>query len=172
MMKKTDELSDRAIKYLQSIAKIQSEKEGVRQIDVSRDLGVKPSSCFSAILGLIRKGYVIEKDNKYLLLSENAQQLVNLFHRNDSILCRFFAEVLGVPEKAAKQDIENIEHHISIDTSIRLCKFLHFLEEGDTGFIDFKKRFNSYKVDRDSVEVCHDCPQREACNVYQEQTQP
>lgn len=66
------DISQGAAQYLQTIYMLSQKNLSVRQVDVSRHIGIEPSSYFSDILELMHKAPVEENAKKLLSLSESA----------------------------------------------------------------------------------------------------
>lgn len=164
----TPNITHRAARYLQAIHTLNQKNNAVRQIDVSRYLDVKPSSCFSAILGLMRKGYVIENDKKFLSLSKEAIDYVKRLKKNDSILANFFVQVLGMSRSQATEDAQRIEYVASEELALHLCKFLHFWHEHPES-IQFPEQLKNFKRYPDDHESCNECPFHSACRAFNQE---
>lgn len=158
-------ISHSAARYLQAIHKLSHTNDAVRQIDVARYLDVKPSSCFSAILGLMRKGHVKEGAKKFLTLSKEALEYVRRLAKNDSLLADFFVQVLGMKTKQAEEDAKRIEYTVSEDLSLHLCKFLHFWKENPDS-IQLPEQVKAFKLCPEKEVKCQKCPFIEACQKF------
>lgn len=158
-------ISSRAAQYLYAIRVLSDLNPAVRQVDVSRYLGVKASSCFSAVLGLIRKGLVIETEKKHLTLSETARVFTDRLTKNDSLLVDFFVTVLGMDAAQAHADAQRMEYCVSQELSLHLCKFLHFWKE-NSSVVAMKDQLERFKRCPEQHENCHTCPFFGACKDF------
>ena len=162
---KSQAITASATRYLKAIFNLQNRLGNVRQIDIARELNVKPPSCFSAILSLQNKGFVREDNKKHLTLSPAAEIIVSKLKRKESLLQNFFTQILGIPAQQAQTEAEKLEYAVSEDASVRLCKLLEFWDQHTETASEYK----NFTINRTCKSQCADCPIKDECDqFYQE----
>lgn len=149
-------LTHSAAHYLMTIKALLTEQGYARMTDIAEKLKITAGSCSLSLKALKRRGLIVEDKNKFLRLSEIGQELVLVVEKNDQVLEKFFREVLGVESWQAEIDACKIEHLISMETSIRLCAFLHFLEKAPKSIQVALKKFAAKKTH--CAESNENCP--------------
>lgn len=110
--------------YAELIADLLAAGGEARTTDIARRLGVSHATAVKALGRLKREGLATARPYRGVFLTEAGQHLaerVRARHRLVVALLR----ALGVPEEAAEQDAEGIEHHVSDAT---LAVFARWLE--------------------------------------------
>jgi DtxR family transcriptional regulator, manganese transport regulator len=110
--------------YVELIDDLLRSEGEARPTDIARRLGVSHATAIKTISRLKREGLVSGRPYRGVFLTAEGESLaarVRVRHR----LVVDVLIALGVPEEAAEQDAEGIEHHVS-DTT--LDSFARFLE--------------------------------------------
>jgi DtxR family transcriptional regulator, manganese transport regulator len=110
--------------YAELIADLLATGGEARATDLARRLGVSHATAIKTIARLKREGLATSRPYRGVFLTHAGELLaarVKLRHRLVVDLLR----AVGVPQEAAEQDAEGIEHHVS-DAS--LAAFARFLE--------------------------------------------
>ncbi|WFO75108.1 metal-dependent transcriptional regulator [Desulfurococcaceae archaeon MEX13E-LK6-19] len=115
--------------YLEAIYLLEKEKGVARVRDLSRLLGVKPSTVVEHLEKLSREGLVVYEKREYIRLTEKGMELAKQIYEYHKVVRRFLKEILMLPEEIAEKDACYIEHGIHKDTIIRLKLFLEYFDK-------------------------------------------
>jgi DtxR family manganese transport transcriptional regulator len=96
-----------------------------RPTDIARRLGVSHATAIKAIGRLKREGLATARPYRGVFLTETGHALAQRVRARHRLVVDLLRAV-GVPEEAAEQDAEGIEHHVS-ETTLRA--FARFLDE-------------------------------------------
>ncbi len=110
--------------HLAAIAELTEQFGYARVADVARHLNITPGSVSLTLKPLKARGLVLEDPNRFLLLSEEARQIVQGLRARRKLLIEFFEDVLLVDARQAEIDACKIEHLISDEVGDRLESFL------------------------------------------------
>jgi Mn-dependent DtxR family transcriptional regulator len=120
--------------YLETMLMLEEEYGYIRSIDIAKHLGVTKPSVSYAVKRLKESGYINMEANGPITLAPPGRKIANRIYQRHKAL-RAFLERLGVDEDTAEEDACKIEHVISHDTYVAICK--HVNENSDieiTGF--------------------------------------
>lgn len=109
--------------YLESILKIERQKQTVRSIDVANDLQVSKPSVSRAIHVLEDEGLLTMDDSARLILSEKGRVIAEKIYERHLLFTKFFIQ-LGVDEQVAAEDACRMEHAVSDETFAALKAFI------------------------------------------------
>jgi Mn-dependent DtxR family transcriptional regulator len=123
-----NELTHSAAHYLMAIDSLREDLGYARVTDVAEKLEVSRGAASMFITQLKKRGWVKEDPNRFLLLSDKGEAVVNLVEHNFRIVSRFFTDFLKVEKDTAFADACKIEHLLSLETGKRLLGLMHFLE--------------------------------------------
>ncbi|MEM2661547.1 MAG: metal-dependent transcriptional regulator [Nitrososphaeria archaeon] len=114
--------------YLVTILQISREKNGVRNKDIARSLGIAAPSV-SEMLDRI-KGLGLIEHSKYgrVKLTEKGFYVAKNVEERRKVFINFL-NLLQVPSKIAEKDAHVLEHSLHDITVKNLIKFLNFLNE-------------------------------------------
>ncbi|MEM2073997.1 MAG: metal-dependent transcriptional regulator [Nitrososphaeria archaeon] len=114
--------------YLVTILQISREKNGVRNKDIARSLGIAAPSV-SEMLDRI-KGLGLIEHSKYgrVKLTEKGLYVAKNVEERRKVFINFL-NLLKVPSKIAERDAHVLEHSLHDITVKNLIKFLNFLNE-------------------------------------------
>jgi len=163
-----NQLTHSAAHYLMAIKELHEEQGYARVTDVARRLNITRGSCSLSLKALRQRGLVEEDHNRFLLLSEEGDQLARIVETNDQLLETLFRDILGVDPEQAEIDACKIEHLISIDTSLRLHALIRYLQSGEPAVSAFREGFKTFSetpCPKDSA-VCEFCV--DACLLNQD----
>jgi Mn-dependent DtxR family transcriptional regulator len=118
-------ISHSAAHHLIAIVELRSSLGYARVTDVANHLNITSGSASTNLKGLKQRGFVYEDGNKFLQLTEEGLTLADLVIRRKKVLKSFLADVLKVSEEQAEVDSCKTEHLISIETTIKLERFLN-----------------------------------------------
>ena len=120
--------------YLETMLMLEEEYGYIRSIDIDKHLGVTKPSVSYAVKRLKESGYINMEANGPITLAPPGRKIATRIYQRHKAL-KAFLEILGVDEDTAEEDACKIEHVISHDTYVAICK--HVNENSDvqvTGF--------------------------------------
>ncbi len=126
------ELSPRKIKYLKFLLEKDST---VRTTDISRHLGVDPSTSTKTINELSTSGYVNHVPYKGVTLTEKGRTYAHFLIRRHRILSLMFNHYGLTPEQAC-QEVARFEGFVSKETIDRICSSMGHPTMGICGKIE------------------------------------
>jgi len=129
--------------YMRAVYILSKRKKVVRVRDISRLLGVRPSSVTSALKKLSKMNLVEYRKHEYVALTERGRAVANKLSDRYRSIERFLEKVLGLPREIAEMDACNMEHHLHDETVSRIRMFVEFIEENPSG-IELIKEFDRY----------------------------
>ncbi len=109
--------------YLESILKIEQQKETVRSVDVANDLQVSKPSVSRAIHVLEEQGLLTMDESSRLILSEKGRAIAEKIYERHLLFTKFFIQ-LGVDESVAAKDACRMEHTLSDESFAALKTFI------------------------------------------------
>jgi DtxR family transcriptional regulator, manganese transport regulator len=109
--------------YAELIADLLATGGEARPTDIARRLGVSHATAIKAISRLKREGLATARPYRGVFLTEAGERLAQRVRLRHRLVVDLLVAV-GVPEEAAEQDAEGIEHHVS---DITLAAFSRFL---------------------------------------------
>ncbi len=136
-----NQLTHSAAHYLMTINHLLQDQGYARVTDIAKSLNITRGSCSISLKPLKRRKLVIEDTNKFLQLSKEGKRLAEVVERNDELLEALFRDILGVDEEQAEIDACKMEHLLSLETSVKLARFLKNAKPG-------KKRVKTKKTRR------------------------
>lgn len=150
-----NELSHSAAHYLMAIAQIHEEQGYARLIDVSKKLNISKGSLSTSLKPLIKRGLVVEDENKHLFLSEQGKSFASNIRHTYFTFKHFLIEVLGIDPEIAEIDACKVEHLLSTEATNELIHLVKALEEDNDLAKSLKNAMNKYK--KCNVEGCNKC---------------
>ena len=152
-----NELTHSAAHYLMAIDALREELGYARVTDVAEKLEVTRGAASMSIRQLKKRGWVKEDPNRFLLLADKGEEIVNLVEHNFRILTRFFTDHLGLSKDTAFADACKMEHLLSLDTGKRLLGLMHFMEARPKMFKELESFLESGQEQGEDVEGCPIC---------------
>ncbi len=142
--------------YLKTLYMLSRERNVIRVRDLSRALGVRPSSAVEYIEKLAKKGLVVHRKGEYIELTPQGIKEGERLYKRYEALMRFLKEILMLPEDIAAEDACYIEHGLHDLTLERIRLFLEFLDIHlkEKGKINFLERLREYYVKGKVPESC------------------
>ena len=153
-------LTHSAAHYLMTINELIQEKGYARVTDIAKALNITRGSCSISLKPLKKRGLVVEDENKFLHLSDEGKKLAKLIETNDELLEILFRDILGVNAEQAEIDACKVEHLVSIETSVKLSRFIAFLKHNKSKTVQaFLSELKKQPSDMGSctVETCSVC---------------
>ena len=85
-----NEISHSAAHYLLAIDELHEDMGYARSIDIARELDITAGSCSTWLKSLIKKEWIEEDKNKFILLSETGKNAVEKIFMAADPVCRVF----------------------------------------------------------------------------------
>ena len=118
--------------YLEVIYILMKKKGYVMNVDIASHLHVRASAVTSMMRKLDEDGYVVyEKYGRITLTPEGEKVAKSVVNRH--LIINRFLRRLGVDEKTALKDTEDIEHNVDMKTLQCINTFLKFAEKNPKG---------------------------------------
>jgi DtxR family Mn-dependent transcriptional regulator len=128
--------------YLEVLDDIISEKGYAKVKDVSKILGVGPSSVTEMFQKLSETGYINYKKYSGVTLTAKGKKIAKKTRKKHDTLINFLL-IIGVDKEIANEDACRIEHVVNSETMNRLTKFVDFVQHFNEGpkWLDHFKHF-------------------------------
>ena len=110
--------------YLETMLILEEKYGYIRSIDIAKHLGVTKPSVSYAVKRLKESGYINMESNGPITLAPPGRKIATRIYERHKAL-RSFLELLGVDHELAEEDACKIEHVISHDTYVAICKHLN-----------------------------------------------
>jgi Mn-dependent DtxR family transcriptional regulator len=127
---KKPECTYRMEDYLEIIYELVQHKGYATLVDVADYLNVQPPSVTTMMRRLDRTGLLNYEKSRGIQLTEKGLGIAKIIHNRHSVLSEFL-RMIGVSEKIANEDAENMEHHLHPQTMHRLTELVHILRVSD-----------------------------------------
>ena len=121
-------LSRRAEDYLRSIYEIVERKGFARIKDISRELGLRPSSVVEMVKKLHKKGLVRYEKYGGVVLTSQGREIAEAVKKRHEVFKKFL-ELILVPEDIALKDSHILEHQLDPKTILQFTRFVKFITE-------------------------------------------
>lgn len=112
-----------AAHHLLAIQELSVKRGYARVTDIARFLEITTGSASTNLKSLKQKGYVVEDENKFLLLSDTGRMLAEAILSRREIITAFLHNVLGVSDQQAEVDACKTEHLFSAETTDKMLAF-------------------------------------------------
>lgn len=109
--------------YLETMLILEEQHGYIRSIDIARHLGVTKPSVSYAVKRLKESGYINMEANGPITLAPPGRKIATRIYQRHKVL-RAFLELLGVDAEQSEEDACKIEHVISHDTYVAICRFV------------------------------------------------
>lgn len=109
--------------YVELISDLLDNAGEARPTDIARRLGVSHATAIKTIGRLKREGLALAKPYRGVFLTEAGETLASRVRARHRVVVDLLLAV-GVPQDAAEQDAEGIEHHVSDATLAAFGQFL------------------------------------------------
>ena len=110
--------------YLETMLILQEKNGYIRSIDIANHLGVTKPSVSFAVKRLKESGYINMEANGPITLAPPGLEIAKRVYNRHRALTVFLT-LLGVDEETAEEDACKIEHVISHDTYVAICKYVN-----------------------------------------------
>lgn len=110
--------------YLETMLILQKKHGYIRSIDIANHLGVTKPSVSYAVKRLKESGYINMEANGPITLAPPGLEIAKRVYNRHRALT-VFLELLGVDADTAEEDACKIEHVISHDTYVAICKYVN-----------------------------------------------
>ena len=160
-------VSERMEDYLEAIEEVAGKKGYAKVVDVSKHLGIAPSSVTEMFQKLSDEGYIHYEKYRGVTLTDKGKAVArDTKNRHETL--KTFLEILGVDEDIADEDACGIEHHVHALTMERLEKFVSFVQQFDYLPL-WLEHFKHYL---ETGELIRPSPERhkDECPIYKEIT--
>ena len=109
--------------YLETMLILQNKYGYIRSIDIAKHLGVTKPSVSYAVKRLRESGYITMESNGPISLTPPGMEIAKRTYERHTALVSFLT-LLGVDEDLAEEDACQIEHVISNDTYLAICRYV------------------------------------------------
>jgi len=117
-------ISHSAAHYLLAIDELHDDMWYARSVDIARELEITAGSCSTGLKSLMKKWFIQEDKNRFILLSETWKSAVEKIKTNRKLFIDFFTDTLWCKQDEAIVTACKIEHLISGHVARKLEKFL------------------------------------------------
>lgn len=114
--------------YLETIYELIQEKGYARVSDIAAALDLQPSSVTRMVQKLDEQHYVIYERYRGLVLTAKGEQIGRQMRRRHRTLEQFLRLIGVKDEEIIQQDVEGIEHHVSLTTMNALRRLVEFMD--------------------------------------------
>ena len=114
--------------YLRTIYEIVEAKGYARVRDISRVLGVKPSTVVEMMRKLREQGFVIYEKYGGVTLTSRGKDMAEAVKRRHDTFKRFL-EIILVPKDVAAKDAHILEHQLDPKTILQFTRFVEFITQ-------------------------------------------
>jgi DtxR family Mn-dependent transcriptional regulator len=125
--KMMEKLSASLEDYLEAIYQISRDKSAARSKDIAERLGVSRSSVTGALHSLAERKLVNYTPYDIITLTPAGETIAARITSRHTLLCDFFARVLGVDAAEAEESACKMEHALSENIFDRLAQFVDFI---------------------------------------------
>lgn len=109
--------------YLEKILMLKHKKGYTRSIDIACEMGVTKPSVSYAIKRLRENGYITMDNSGLINLTDKGMEIASCMYERHSLLTKFLVSI-GVDEAIAQEDACKIEHDISNESFMAICRQL------------------------------------------------
>ena len=114
--------------YIEQIYLLIEDKGYARVSDIAEILGVHPSSVTKMVQKLDKKEYLVYEKYRGLILTPKGKKTGKHFVYRHDLLEELF-RIIGVNEDKIYEEVEGIEHHLSLDTVDRINDLVQYFKE-------------------------------------------
>ena len=141
-----NKVSHSAAHYLMTVDRLRKSLGYARVTDVAEELSVSRGATSMAVTQLKKRKLIAEDPNRFLLLTEEGQQMADEVEHNFATLSGFFGNILGVPHELAMSDACKTEHLLSSETCKRLVRLMHYI-------LSNEQRADEYRTEMDFSNI-------------------
>jgi len=134
-------ISRKAEDYLRIVYEIVETKGYARIRDISKALGVKPSTVVEMMRKLHEQGLVIYEKYGGVTLTSSGKMIAETVKRRHDTFKKFL-EIILVPDDVAARDAHILEHQLDPKTVLQFTRFVEFITQAtETDHPKFIKRW-------------------------------
>jgi len=133
--------------YLETIYELIQEKGYARVSDIAAALDLQPSSVTRMVQKLDEQNYVVYERYRGLVLTAKGEQIGRQMRRRHRTLEQFLRLIGVEDEDIIQQDVEGIEHHVSLTTMNALRRLVEFMNRHP----QWLRAFQDYVRSRDAA---------------------
>lgn len=119
-----------AAHHLVAILELREKRGYARVTDVAKELNITTGSASINLKALKGKNLIVEDENKFLVLSEEGEEIAKAVTMRKQVLLDFLVNVLKVSPEQAEIDSCKTEHLISAETARKLKAFNDRFQNG------------------------------------------
>ena len=124
-------VSGRCEDYLRALYEIVERKGYARIRDISKKLGVKPSTTIEMMKKLQENGLVNYEKYGGVTLTPSGKRIAEAVKKRHDTFKKFL-EIILVPEETALRDAHLLEHELDPKTILQFTRFVEFITEAET----------------------------------------
>ena len=117
-------IHESAENYLEKILMLRESKGYARSVDIATELQVTKPSVSIAMKRLRENNYILMDDDGLITLTAEGKAIAERIYDRHKVLTAFFRE-LGVSDQNAAADACKVEHDISEETYLAICRVVH-----------------------------------------------
>ncbi len=151
------ELTHSSVHHLMAMHELLNHNGYVRGVDIAKFLKISRSSVSITIHKLIKKGYIVEDENKFYHFTQKGKELINNVLTKRRIIQLFFEKILNIPSEVAEAEACKIEHLLDESTGQKLMSFVGFYLSNAEIAQKFQEQFKAFEYDCTNVESCEIC---------------
>lgn len=118
------EVTHSIIHYLYAIDFLLKKQWYARAVDIANNLEITPGSCSISLKNLLKKWFIKEDENRFILLSNMWKSVVEKALGKRKTLMDFFQNKLWIENKKAEINACNIEHLLDDEIIEKLQKYV------------------------------------------------
>ena len=113
--------------YIEVIFELIKDKGYARTIDISHYVNVRAPTVTTMIQKLHNSGLLVYEKHRGITLTERGEELARSVRERHSTIAELLL-ILGIDQKLAHKDAEDVEHDIHPKTLEKLAQFVKFLK--------------------------------------------
>lgn len=133
--------------YLRAIHEVRARQGYARLSDVARELAITPATLSVGLRPLETRGFVQHDENRFLLLSDEGEQIARSVNRRFGVLQIFLHDLLGLTKDQAFREACLLEHAVSGTTTERLADLMKLLAQDSKVHRQLHEHFESGSED-------------------------
>jgi DtxR family manganese transport transcriptional regulator len=109
--------------YVELIADLTDTKGEARAVEIARRMDVRQATVSKMLRRLQERGLVTSEPYRAVFLTDQGRSMAEESRARHAVVLEFL-RAIGVPEEAALQDAEGVEHHVSDETLDAMRRFI------------------------------------------------
>ena len=123
-----ESVSGRVEDYLKAVYEAVEQKGYVRIRDISKELGVRPSTVVEMMRKLHGNGLVVYEKYGGITLTPQGREIAEAVKKRHDTFKKFL-EIILVPEDIAAKDAHMLEHQLDPKTILQFTRFVEFITQ-------------------------------------------